>query len=221
MEPIEARLDMLKLRFYRKLKSDPEGSLTRTILERRIGHLFEMRQGFAHEVFDLFCKYDMIHMWRNSDVGTKFSFNSYASRRVTEHWHKIDLQNAKRHDFLLRKFISSLKPECCDSGKYKTIFSLLEPGTDPRVYRAFLKVGLDTRKYVKYCPTCKKVLKLSNLASRTHQFSECGELLSGQHQLMRDLGVDHLGDLKSLFSTAMTDLKTFHALGRFCMLLDV
>ena len=143
------------------------------------------------------------------------TFRFFVSRRVSEYWHKRDLDHAKQHDFLLRKFIDTLKPD-----KFTAIVPLLDPGTNPRIYRAFLKVGLDTRKYVKYCPTCKKNVGVSNLALRIHQFLYCEQLREHQTCLNQSIGLTQIDDLQALFAKAMVDPVTFQALGKFCMVLD-
>ena len=172
-----------------------------------------MRQGFAHEVFDLLCRYKMVHVWNKSEM--RNTFRSFVSRRVSEYWHKRDLDHAKKHDFLLRKFVDTLKPD-----KFTAIVPLLDPGTNPRIYRAFLKVGLDTRKYVKYCPTCKKNVGVSNLGLRIHQFLYCEQLREHQTCLNQSIGLTQIDDLQALFAKAMVDPVTFQALGKFCMVLD-
>ena len=58
VEPIALRLDLLKLRFFWKIKMvDRPGTLTHTIHTHRFKTLLQIPKGFHHDVFDLCCKY--------------------------------------------------------------------------------------------------------------------------------------------------------------------
>ena len=63
VEPIASRLEILKLRYLWKILNSTAETPSQRILKHRQGNFLDFNKGFAHEVFDICCKYNVLHFW--------------------------------------------------------------------------------------------------------------------------------------------------------------
>ena len=63
VEPLFCRLEFLKARYFWKVLHGSPRSITHQILTYRRKNFLEFNKGFAHEVFNICCKYDDINLW--------------------------------------------------------------------------------------------------------------------------------------------------------------
>ena len=63
VEPLASRFEILKLRYYWKTLNDPAHGIAHQILMHRKKRLLDFKRGIAHEVFNICCKYNIIHIW--------------------------------------------------------------------------------------------------------------------------------------------------------------
>ena len=59
VEPLACRLEILKLRYFWKVLKGPTDSIPHKILSHRREHFSNSNKGFAHEVFNTCCKYNL------------------------------------------------------------------------------------------------------------------------------------------------------------------
>ena len=66
VEPLESRLDLLKLRYFWKLIKVSKRNLARDVLLYRKENFLSCNKGFCSEVFSLCCKYGAIQIWHGT-----------------------------------------------------------------------------------------------------------------------------------------------------------
>ena len=71
VEPLACRLEMLKLRYFWKTLKTPAGLVTSKILKHRMDNFLEHNKGFAHEAFNICCKYNVLHLWHGNAANHK------------------------------------------------------------------------------------------------------------------------------------------------------
>ena len=80
VEPLAGRLEMLKLRYFWKVLRGPSESIAHKVLKHRMDNFLGFDKGFAHEVFDICCKYNCLHFWHGNAANYKNPLN--AMKRV-------------------------------------------------------------------------------------------------------------------------------------------
>ena len=63
VEPLACRLEILKLRYFWKVLKGRTESIPHKILSHRRDNFSNFNKGFAHEVFNTCCKYNLINLW--------------------------------------------------------------------------------------------------------------------------------------------------------------
>ena len=71
VEPLMCRFEMLKLRYFWKTLKCSTDSITHKVLKYRKENLLAIDKGFAHEVFNICCKYKLLHLWHGSAANHK------------------------------------------------------------------------------------------------------------------------------------------------------
>ena len=71
---------MLKLRYFWKVLRGPSESIAHKVLKHRMDNFLGFDKGFAHEVFDICCKYNCLHFWHGNAANYKNPLN--AMKRV-------------------------------------------------------------------------------------------------------------------------------------------
>ena len=63
VEPLACRFEILKLRYYWKILKDPAQGIAHQILIHGKNKLLHFKRGIAHEVCNICCTYNIIHIW--------------------------------------------------------------------------------------------------------------------------------------------------------------
>ena len=63
VEPIAARLDLLKLRYFRRLSKTEKRTTSKIFYDIKRKNFLSSGKGFLHEVFNICCKYNAIDIW--------------------------------------------------------------------------------------------------------------------------------------------------------------
>ena len=66
VEPLACRLEILKLRYFWRILNGPTDAITYRILKYRKDNLLGSNKGFAHEVFNICCKYNILQLWHGN-----------------------------------------------------------------------------------------------------------------------------------------------------------
>ena len=70
VEPLACRLEILKLRYFWKVLNGTTDSFKNRILSYRKKNFMSFNKGFAHEVFNVCCKYNLINLWNGIAIPT-------------------------------------------------------------------------------------------------------------------------------------------------------
>ena len=68
VEPLACRLEILKLRYFWKLLNGPVNTTTFKILQYKKDNFLAFNKGFAHEVFNICCKYNILYLWHGNSA---------------------------------------------------------------------------------------------------------------------------------------------------------
>ena len=62
VEPLACRLEILKLGYFWRILNGPENSIAHKVLTHRKNNFLAFNKGFAHEAFNICCKYNVLHL---------------------------------------------------------------------------------------------------------------------------------------------------------------
>ena len=68
VEPLACRLEILKVRYFWKLLNGPVNATIFKILQYKKNNFLGFNKGFAHEVFNICCKYNILYLWHGSSA---------------------------------------------------------------------------------------------------------------------------------------------------------
>ena len=63
VEPLTCRLEILKMRYFWRTLNCPKDTIPNRILTYRRKKFLDFNKGFAHEAFNICCKYNLMHLW--------------------------------------------------------------------------------------------------------------------------------------------------------------
>ena len=163
IEPIDCRLDILKLRYYWKILKSPTDSLAHSILAHRKANFLDFNKGLVHEAFNISCKYDLLHYWHGVAAGGldriivgSSIVNPFRRMRakITSHHLGKDLQIGRSRNcgfslLYLRNVFSYQK-------KYHLIAPFCQPDcfATPKGRKHFVRAFLDPCTYSQECRQC-------------------------------------------------------------------
>ena len=93
--PMEARLDILKLRYFWRIHHSNEENLAHSIYKYKRHNFLQSNIGFVHEVFNLCCKFARMGLWHGACPNT---INPYKriSKIVEAYYYTRDIERARR-----------------------------------------------------------------------------------------------------------------------------
>ena len=165
VEPLACRLEILKLRYFWKVLMGPTDSITHKILSYRRKKFLDFNKGFAHEVFNVCCKYNMIHIWngiaipsgnQNSRVWASRIINPFRliKNTIISHNLREDLNTGRsRSCSFASLFLSS-------PSAYQKKYHLVGPFCKQRCFatpkgrKHFIKAILHPCNFLEDCPKC-------------------------------------------------------------------
>ena len=131
-EPLVCRLEILKLRYYWKILHGPADTLCYRILKYRRERLLHCSKGFAHEVFNICTKYNLMHLWHG--IAPKGRLNCrlnplhYIKRVIISHNLRSDLEEGRTRNcsfskiYLANPFLYQKKYQIVDPSHWLIAF---------------------------------------------------------------------------------------------------
>ena len=179
------RLEILKLRYYWKILHGPADTLCYRILKYRRERLLHCSKGFAHDVFNICIKYNLMHLWHGlapqGRLNSRLNPLHYIKRVIISHNLRSDLEEGRTRNcsfskiylanpFLYQKKYQIVKPfteaNCFSSSKCRKhyINALLHPASYLRLAN-FVATNTEICATICYQPTLEYLTLGRNFAS--------------------------------------------------------
>ena len=187
VESIALRLDLLKLRFFWKIKTDLPGTLSHTIHTHRFATLLQIPKGFHHDVFDLCCKYGAFEIWHGTvreiyNFGPQWDFKVFSKRKLTRYHMFLDYRTAWKSNTI---FSQNYLDVAFASKKYhmsRPLF-LASKCRNPSSRKALIRAIFHSKSFHKFCPLCStactKVVE--------HQIFHCPKIQNDRDRFLTTL----------------------------------
>ena len=207
VEPLNCRLDMLKLRYYwKRMHTSP--NIIKEVINYSKNSLLEHNLGFATDVFNLCCRVGDNSFWHGIQRGNQNPLNTI-KRAVETHYFKKDLDTARNKNCIFSKLL--LTTDDIVKKKY-TLFQIFKSAgmffnTTARI--KFIKALLNPNSYLQECKLCK--LQFYDIL--LHQLTTCPKLTTQRTTLKHKLifyGTKPTPEIDNpflLFSYALTNKK--------------
>ena len=208
VEPLIARLDFLKLRYYWRLLKTNQKSFSKRVYDIRKRDLLSSNKGFLHEALNLCSKYKTIDIWHGR-CRRNINPLRWIKQVVVKHNLNKDLNASRKKScsfsilFLKNPFI------------YQKTYHILEPFLQVGQFSSsntrsrFLKALLDTCSFTHPCDFCGE--SFHDLLQ--HQLFNCSRLTRERTKLFATIQ-PHIS--KSSIVTPLTDKHIFFAKSLTC-----
>ena len=96
VEPLACRLEMLKLRYFWKIMKGPPDSIPHKVIKYRKDRFLGTNKNFAHEAFNICCKYNVLHLWHGNASRHKNPLREIKKAIISQNFRK-DLENGRNN----------------------------------------------------------------------------------------------------------------------------
>ena len=159
IEPIAARLDLLKLRYFWRLSKTEKRTTSKILYDIKRKNFLSSGKGFLHEVFNLCCKYTAIDIWHGISR-PKVNPMRWIKKLVLDFNLSKDLSVGKKETECSFSALFLTNPLV-----YRNKYQILEPfrvvgrfrSTDAR--KSFFKALLYNSPYLRPCIFCNESFK--------------------------------------------------------------
>ena len=212
--PIEARVDILKLRYFWKITHDTNKSTVSQIYEYNRKNLDQYKVGYTREIFEICKKYNRIDIWEGNLINSRAGGNLWTNisplneikRIITQHHFSRDLGKGKQTN----SPYSTLYLYGRMQGNYKIENFLNQIGffKDAQHRSRFLYAFLDTAAYNRKCPKCYNLVKdtlhhMLNDCTKSHQAKTLLELKLNLYNARNALPNYRINRKSDLFQLAL------------------
>ena len=161
-EPLECRLEILKLRYFWKMLNGSANDLCSSILKYRRDRFLDFDKGFAHDVFTICAKYNIMHIWNGlapqNGLHSNLNFAPlrYIKRVIVARNLRLDLEAGRSRNCTFSNIY------LLDPFSYQEKYHIVEPCgnadcfSSPPARRHFIKALLHPCSYPQNCPFCSE-----------------------------------------------------------------
>ena len=157
VEPLTCRLEILKLRYFWRTLHCPKDTTPNRILTYRKKKFLDFNKGFAHEAFNICCKYNLMHLWHGKAASLK------PLHEIKKVIISKNLQNDL--DASRSKSCSFISLFLTNAFSYQKKYHLVEPFLQPNCFdlpngrKRFIKALLHPCSYLEECVFCREQYK--------------------------------------------------------------
>ena len=163
IEPLECRLELLKLRYFWKKLHGPADAICSKILRYRRERFLDFSRGFAGEVFNICVKYNTLHTWHGHGPPGRqnrgFNPLQYIKRIIISQNLRCDLEYGRTRNCCFSKTFLA------NPFTYQKNYHIVQPFSQancfssPNGRKHFIKALLHPCSYMENCPMCGRQTK--------------------------------------------------------------
>ena len=157
-EPLTCRLEILKLRYFWKKLHGPADAISTRILKHRRDRFLDTNRGFAHEVFNICIKYNIMHIWHgiapSGRLNHRLDTLQYIKKIIISQNLRKDLEDGRTRTCCFTKNFLT------DPFSYQKSYQIVQPFdqancfSSPNSRKRFIKALLHPCSYLENCLLC-------------------------------------------------------------------
>ena len=144
--------------YFWRILNGPTDAITYRLLKHRKDNFLGSNKGFAHEVFNICCKYNMLQLW-HGNAPDKVNPLHFIKRTIISKNLRTDLETGRTKACCFASIFLS------NPFTYQKNYHLVEPFRQPESFasangrKRFVKALLHPCSYFKACPYCNQQQK--------------------------------------------------------------